>query len=102
MVVKMENTTAQVILVPEALQRASAIAEEFKRAGFTTGTFVANNFSIAGTRELFESYFGMPSAQTSDTSQERELPLGTLSPELQSAVQAIVMTRRPDFGPGNF
>lgn len=98
----MPVTTAQVILGPEAVHRSSSISEVFQRAGFTIGPFLANNFSIAGPEQLFEKYFAVTPAQTMDTSKEYQLPLNALPSEVQSSVHAVVVTKRPDFGPGNY
>lgn len=98
----MQITTSQVILRPQAVQHASSIIGAFEKAGFTVGPFLANNFSIAGSAQLFEKFFGVTPAETLEASKDYELPLNALPSEVQSSVQAIVVTRRPDFGPGNY
>ncbi len=96
----MKNISAQVILKPAVLQDAFSVVDMFRRAGFIAGPLVANNFSITAPAPLFEKYFGAASEQASSARQQSELPLDGLPPETRNAVEAVVFTKPPDFGPG--
>ena len=97
----MAIVSAQVILRPDAEPAAPAVAEELRRAGFTIGPAIANNFSITGSGELFEKYFRMR-PQTTHPGQEIQLPINVLPKKIRRAVHAVVFTKLPDFGPGNY
>jgi hypothetical protein len=98
----MAITSAQVILRPSAVPTAPAVIEAFRQAGFTVGPLVANNFSVSGSDDLFEKLFGVGLPETRGVQQETQLPLKRLAPQIRRAVQAVVFTKPPDFGPGNY
>jgi hypothetical protein len=102
--------SAQVVLVDAASQDAD-LKNAFRSAGFSVGTQFAGSFSIAGPRELFERYFGVrlahPDGQDSSGAApqgqaELQLPLTALPQPLRQKIKAVLFTKAPDFGPGNF
>ena len=94
-------TAAQVVLMPSSLGRADQVKERFVAAGFQAGQVVGVSFSIAAPVEQFEHFFKV----RADPSADRpfpgdQLPLSALDLALQTDVQAVLLTRPPDFGPG--
>jgi len=96
----MQTPSAQVILKPSALHDAPSVVAAFRHAGFSVGPLVANNFSITAPVSLFETHFGVAPAQGTRARQQPELPLDALPPIARNAVEAVVFTKPPDFGPG--
>ena len=83
-----QSFSAQVVLERGTAEAASAVAEVFRRAGFETGAFVANNFSITAPPELFEAYFGVSVRETPSS-----LPLEPLPELIKPLVRAIGFPR---------
>ncbi|MEA2904738.1 MAG: hypothetical protein QOI12_2125 [Alphaproteobacteria bacterium] len=96
----MPSIPAQVVLKPDALADAPSVLQAFRDAGFTTGPLIANNFSIEAPAPLFDKYFGDAAARASHAKGTTELPLDALPPASRDAIEAVVFTRPPDFGPG--
>jgi hypothetical protein len=87
--------SAQVILKPEALKSAALVAEALRKENFVVGPLVANNFSIEASPSLFGRYFGVAHAGP-----PYELPLDGLPQVARQAIEAVIFTTPPDFGPG--
>lgn len=95
-----QKISAQVSLRPGAGQAASAVAEAFERDGFAIGALVADNFSITSTPERFEERFKVHFGERGPD--DGELPLAALRAELRDKIDRVVITRVPDFGPGDY
>lgn len=95
--------TAQVVLSSSDPADAARARDEFKRAGFTTGAAVANNFSISGPPELFKRYFDpQTGGEQSRTAAAERQPSSFRLDRLPEAVRPLVrdiVTTRVDFGP---
>jgi hypothetical protein len=92
--------SAQVVIDPSSASRPEAILDAFARAGFDVGPLWAGNFSITGSRDLFEAFFGQP--LPGDVA-GMELPLGALPDAMKGKVRSVIFARPIDFGPnGNF
>jgi len=99
--------SAQVVIGSAA--DATAVMEEFKRAGFEVGPLFGNSFSITAEASKFESYFNATlelssreaiTVRTKENSIRSDLPLDSVSEGVRDKITAIVFSRPPDFGPG--
>jgi hypothetical protein len=97
-------TIAKMMPPPDVI---AAATREFRRLGFDVGPVVGYSFSVTESSRKFESAFHTRLPRGSDGQLDLnpegrgyELPLGQLSPEIRRAVQAVVFTPPPDFGPG--
>jgi hypothetical protein len=98
----METMSVQVILKSNAVQNAAFVVDVLRASGFTVGALVANNFSLTGPVSVFETHFGIVHVSDARAGTESALPLSALPPAAQTAIEAIVVPRRPDFGPRSF
>jgi hypothetical protein len=98
----MEMISAQVLIRTNVAPNAAFLMDTFRAAGFTVGALVANNFSITAPVPVFELLFGVTHVRAAMAGPESTLPLNALPPAAQNAIEAIVVPRRPDFGPGRY
>lgn len=103
--------TAQVVLKADSTTQPEEVLREFAQAGFTTGAFFANTFSITADAKKFEEYFGVKLLSTPQSGVEvmtegesgsSNLPLTKLPATLSQQVEAVLFTTPPDFGPGSY
>lgn len=92
--------SAQVLIDPSGASRPEAVLDAFARAGFDTGPLWAGNFSITGSRDRFEAFFGR---NLPDDVAGMELPPSSLPDAIKAKVRSVIFSRPIDFGPtGNF
>jgi len=101
--------SAQVVVKPQFQAASESVRAQFEGAGFTVGPLIGVSFSIAGPKDLFERYFKtqldfvrQPDAVRSASSEDQMFPLDPLPEETKQAIQAVLVTRPPDFGPTTF
>src|SRR5712671_4532739 len=101
--------SAQVLLEPQAVATPQEVLDAFRQAGFTAGPLVGNNFSIVAPVATFRSYFrvdlataprGGVSVLGPEVGSALDLSVDVLPAAIRDKVQAVVFTKRPDFGPG--
>ncbi len=102
------ENVAEFAPAPSAAARAQ---EAFRSKGFEVGPVVGVSFSAAGPLRAFEELLGMRIRPGKDGTYDfvakgkglgHELSGEKLPEELRDAVQSIVFTRPPDFGPTNY
>lgn len=94
---------------------AEKVRQAFQAKGFDVGAIVGNSFSITATQAIFEKEFRtrlshterggiqtVKTAKTKDKSEDYELPLTPLAPDIAAEVIAVTFTPPPDFGPVSF
>ena len=103
-----QETSAQGLLKRESQADFEKIRNVFADAGFSVGPLVANNFSISGSVEKFERFFGVRMESSADgmrfISGDQtldELSTDDLPNEIRGAVEKVLLTRLPAFGPFN-
>jgi hypothetical protein len=74
----------------EELSRARAF---FENAGFSVTAAVGPSFAITASADLFEQVFG--------ARPDPELDLNRLPEQIRGVVDAVTLSRPPDFGPTN-
>lgn len=84
---------------PDPASAASAV-QWFEDQGFATGPVVGISFAIIGDDDLFSGVLGV-SMSSLASGIEHELALDALAEHVRMFVDAIVVTARPDFGPGS-
>lgn len=95
-------TSAQVVLNQPSRSIYEAAQDFFEQAGFTVGPLIANNFSISAPVTTFDSYFHTsPDVASKRGLQDTDLNLDVLPPDIRLNVDAILLSRPPDFGPFN-
>jgi hypothetical protein len=94
--------SAQVVVKNTAKHDIGRVMEAFKNAGYSVGPAVANNFSITGSRSLFQPK-STKAAQGHDAELEKNseaFVLGSVHPSVRNLVEGVVFPKPPDFGPG--
>jgi hypothetical protein len=84
-----DRLSAQVILRTSDIIDADRVKDEFRRHQFEVGPFIANNFSISGTREVFVRYFGEEAVNTPGRT---TLPIDELPDDLMPLVETLGFT----------
>jgi hypothetical protein len=92
------DTVAEAMPSPEAVTLALGY---FRGRGFQVTAASGPSFSIVAPKEHFEKEFGIRLDDVT-LSAGLELPVERLSAEVASAVQAVLFTPPPDFGPTDF
>jgi hypothetical protein len=89
----------------------TSASEIFRARGFEVGPMVGVSFSVTGTLQAFEEFFGMRIRIGKDGAYEfvvndkvigHELSSMELPKELHNFVAAVAFPLPPDFGPANF
>lgn len=84
-----------------------AVSRAFEEAGFAVSSPVGVSFTITGTTELFETFFGVtlerhPTTGITISGGGNELPVGQLDESVRRHVVGVAFSLMPDFGPTNF
>jgi hypothetical protein len=84
---------------------ADKVRDFFERAGFEVGDLFAQSLTIAGPLESFAATFGTAASDVEPILRggeaDAELDLTTLPDDVRAAIEAVVVTAKPDFGPWN-
>jgi hypothetical protein len=80
---------------------AARVRAWFEQAGFQVGPAGPLSFSISGPASLFETHLGSESAGGSASGGGTTFDAGALPADIAGAVEAVITSAPPDFGPTN-